>query len=103
GVATQDPELVKGLDVEDKAKRVASFHKNTIHSFLEVLAAAGIKHPSELRPWHIQRRVNSTDVKHYGEIYTYVDPGALLSEKVPDAYARPWRAASAHSFEATGG
>jgi glutamate synthase domain-containing protein 2 len=103
GVATQDPELVKGLDVEDKSKRVASFHKNTIHSLAEVLAAAGLKHPSELRPWHIQRRVNSTDVKHYGEIYTYVDPGALLSEKVPDAYARPWRAASASTFEAANG
>lgn len=103
GVATQNPDLVKGLNVEDKYRRVASFHKNTIHSLLEVLAAAGLKHPSELRPWHIQRRVNSTDVKHYGEIYSYLEPGALLGASVPDAYARPWKAASAQTFDAVGG
>lgn len=98
GVATQDPELVAGLDVVDKARRVANFHKNTLHSFLEVIAAAGVAHPRELRPWHIQRRVSSTDVKHYGEIYAYIEKGALLGNELPEAYARPWKAAQAKSF-----
>ncbi len=100
GVATQDPELAKGLDVTDKAKRVANFHRNTLHSFLEVMAAAGLKHPSELKPWHIQRRVNTTDVKHYGEIYEYVQTGALLAAALPKSYARAWKNAEAATFEA---
>jgi glutamate synthase domain-containing protein 2 len=91
GVATQDPDLVKGLNVKDKATRVANFHKGTVHSFLEVLGACGLSHPNQLRPWHIQRRVSSTEVKHYGEIYDYLEPGDLLKSDLPLSYARAWR------------
>lgn len=41
GVATQDKMLMKGLVVPDKAERVYHFHKNTLHSANELLAAAG--------------------------------------------------------------
>lgn len=41
GVATQDKMLIKGLDVTDKAERVYHFHKNTLHTCNELLAAAG--------------------------------------------------------------
>lgn len=99
GVATQDPELVKGLHVGDKSQRVKNFHYATIHSFLEVIAAAGLSHPSELRPWHIQRRVSAWEVKHYGEIYPYLEANALLQAEVPKMYARPWAAANAESFQ----
>lgn len=43
GVATQDPKLVKGLVVEDKYKRVANFHINTMRAVMELLAATGKK------------------------------------------------------------
>lgn len=99
GVATQDPELVKGLHVGDKSERVKNFHHATIHSFLEVIAAAGLSSPSELRPWHIQRRVSAWEVKHYGEIYPYLEPSALLQAEVPQTYARPWASANAESFQ----
>lgn len=99
GVATQDPELVKGLHVGDKSARVRNFHHATLHSFLEVLAASGLDHPSELRPWHIQRRVSEYEVRHYGEIYPYIENGALLRGEVPKAYARPWEAADASTFD----
>jgi glutamate synthase domain-containing protein 2 len=100
GVATQDPELVKGLDVGDKTQRVANFHRETVRSFLDVLGAAGLSRIDELRPWHINRRVTATDVKHYGEIYSYIEKGALLSDSAPQEYARPWAAARAETFEA---
>ncbi len=99
GVATQDPELVKGLVVSDKARRVANFHKATLHSFLEVMGAAGLSHPSQFRPWHIQRRVSSTEVKHYGEIFEYIEPNAFFKDPIPYPYARPWAAARAETFE----
>lgn len=41
GVATQDKMLVKGLDITDKAERVYHFHKNTLHTCNELIAAAG--------------------------------------------------------------
>ena len=41
GVATQDKMLIKGLDVTDKSERVYHFHKNTLHTCNELLAAAG--------------------------------------------------------------
>lgn len=41
GVATQNKMLIKGLDVTDKAERVYHFHKNTLHTCNELIAAAG--------------------------------------------------------------
>ncbi len=100
GVATQDRELYRGLDVGDKATRVYQFQHNTVRAFQELLAAAGLQQPSDLRPWHIFRRISQTEVKHYGAIYDYLEPGALLAEHVPKPYARAWGAASAESFTA---
>jgi glutamate synthase domain-containing protein 2 len=104
GVTTHDPELTVGLVVSDKAKRVANFHKNTVHSFLEVIAAAGLAHPSDLKPWYIQRRISPSEARHYGEIYPTVEPGSFLAQqnghKMPDVFAQPWARATPDSFSA---
>jgi glutamate synthase domain-containing protein 2 len=98
GVATQDPRLVRGLVVADKVQRVANFQHGTVHSCLELVAAAGLSAPSELRPWHIQRRVSGTEVKSYAEIYRYLQPGELLQDELPAEWARWMQGASADSF-----
>jgi len=98
GVATQDPQLVKGLHVGDKAQRVANFHRETVKSFFEVLGATGLTSPRELRPWHIIRRVNATETKNYSEIYSYIEPGSLLGTHVPETFARAWQASRADRF-----
>ncbi len=98
GVATQNAELVAGLNVPDKAQRVKNFHEQTIHSFLEVLAASGLAHPSELKPWHIQRRLDTHTVRHYGECYEYLEPGSLLETQVPVSYRNAWEHATSKSF-----
>jgi glutamate synthase domain-containing protein 2 len=100
GVATQDPGLVAGLVVSDKALRVRNFQHNTVKAFCELLAASGLREPSELRPWHILRRVSPTEVRHYGEMYEYLKDRELMTEPVPKSFARAWRAASATTFEA---
>lgn len=41
GVATQDKMLMKGLVVNVKSDRVYYYHKNTLHSAMELLAASG--------------------------------------------------------------
>lgn len=99
GIATQDPELVRGLVVDDKAVRVAHFQRNTVRAFTELLAAAGLSAPHELRPWHVLRRISPTEAKHYGEMYEYVKRGALLGADLPKSYARAWLAAQAATFE----
>lgn len=78
GVATQDPELTKGLVVEDKKVRVANYHKHTVDSFVELLAASGIDHPDKINRTHVYRRVFMNMVKTYEEIYPEVPEGCLL-------------------------
>ncbi|MFQ6611438.1 MAG: glutamate synthase-related protein, partial [Fidelibacterota bacterium] len=80
GVATQDMSLMKGLDVENKAKRVANFHHTTLHSFSELIAAAGIKNHADLERIHINRRVSMTSVLRYDELFPYTERGSLLTK-----------------------
>lgn len=102
GVATQDPGLIAGLVVDDKAPRVARFHRETVHSFLELLAACGFTNPSDLRPWNIQRRVSPTQVLHFGDIYEYIEPGCLLNGTAPEDLSHLWAYAHAHTFSPMG-
>jgi glutamate synthase domain-containing protein 2 len=98
GVATQNPDLVAGLVVEDKYRRVANFHNATIESFLELLGAAGLSSPEQLNPRHIHRRVSPTQVKHLGQIYDYIAPGALVNGDIPPAYREPMAYADPDTF-----
>ena len=99
GVATQDPQLVKGLHIEDKGKRTASYHDGTIQSVSEIIGAMGLTHTTQLRPWHRMRRTDFTEVKHYGEIYEYIKPGSLLQEPYPKGWERAMGACNSVSFD----
>src|SRR5262249_602743 len=57
GVTAQDPKRFRALVVPDKSERVFNFHQNTLNALKELLAAAGLSHPSELGPEHVIRRV----------------------------------------------
>jgi glutamate synthase domain-containing protein 2 len=98
GVATQDPRLVRGLDVMDKSVRVANYHRLTIDSFLDVLAATGLKSPNDLHPHLIQRRINDAEVLHYDEIYHYLKNEDLNRGEIPPKYTQAWNTASAETF-----
>ncbi|MEM7119112.1 MAG: FMN-binding glutamate synthase family protein [Chloroflexota bacterium] len=98
GVATQDPNLMAGLVPSDKKVRVYNYHRETLKSVSKILGAAGMAHPSELRPWHILRRTSPTAIHHYGEIYDFLEHGDLLAEHLPKSYARAVNAASPHTF-----
>jgi glutamate synthase domain-containing protein 2 len=98
GVATQDPELVRGLHVGDKATRVARYHKETVRSFFEVLGAAGIRTPDDLEPWFIMKRVSSMEIRSYHELYPPTERGALLAAHVTGDLASAWHLASADHF-----
>ncbi len=48
GVATQNKELQEGLVPKQKSKRVEAYHRNTVDSFLEILAATGVNDIKDL-------------------------------------------------------
>ncbi len=89
GVATQNKSLMKGLDVDDKGVRVFNFQEETVHSFLELVAAAGLEHPSEITRKHINRRIGMHKVAKYNEIYPDFIEGCLLERKtIPINYQK---------------
>lgn len=100
GVATQDKGLMKGLNIEDKKGRVANFHKNTVESFVELLAASGVDHPDKLNRTHVYRRVFMNLVKTYEDIYPTIPEGCLLEGgDIPFDLEEYMKHASAESFE----
>lgn len=101
GVATQKPDLVKGLVVEDKKHRVANFHKETVKSFVELMAASGIDDPDKINRHQVYRRITMNRSQRLSEIFPYMTPGALLIEStVPASWMMDWREADPESFKA---
>lgn len=100
GVATQNKSRQRALVVPDKAQRVANFHNSTLHALGELIGAAGLKHPSDLRPHHIVRRVSSSEVRLISDLYKFVEPGELLQNPAAHGvYHMYWPMASATSFD----
>jgi glutamate synthase domain-containing protein 2 len=98
GVATQDAALVKGLVVDDKATRVYNYHQQNVKNVAEIIGAMGLAHSHELRPWHVLTRITQTKTLHYGELYHYLEAGALLGKDIPPDYARAFYAARPDSW-----
>jgi len=87
GIATQNASLMNGLVVDDKAPRAANFHEETIHSFLEMIAASGLDSPQDIKRKHINKRVGISKVIKYDEMYPEMQVGCLLSQAtIPDEY-----------------
>ncbi|UVL61391.1 FMN-binding glutamate synthase family protein [Pseudomonas sp. B21-032] len=104
GVATQDPLRQRALVVPEKADRVFSFHRNTLHALAEMLAAAGLDHPAELKPKHLVRRISASEIRLFSQLHVFLKPGELLSGSIDsEFYARMWRMARSDSFEPESG
>ncbi|BBI48925.1 hypothetical protein HORIV_13460 [Vreelandella olivaria] len=100
GVATQDPNRSRHLDIADKTARVYHFHRNTIKALAEMLGAAGLSHPSELGPEHIIRRVSENEIQSYDQIFTFLKPNELLNAKCEHTvFKHYWENARADSFQ----
>jgi len=99
GVATQDPKLVRGLVVDDKKIRIANFHGETVKSAVELMAAAGINHPSKLHRSYIYRRVSAGQIQTYAETYPYMLRGSLLEAPYPSGFELDMANSSEETFE----
>ncbi len=99
GVATQDPARARAIDVPSKADRVASYHRNTLHALSELVAAAGLSHPSELRGHHFLLRSAADRVVSLDRQYPQLEHGELLGNYDRSSpYGAAFAAASAGSF-----
>jgi glutamate synthase domain-containing protein 2 len=98
GVATQDPTRQHALVVDHKALRVQNFHAETIHALAELVAAAGLDHPTEFMPAHFSRRVSARDVVNFDTLYPTLQPGELLSGSDDPRFRDAWKIASADTF-----
>jgi glutamate synthase domain-containing protein 2 len=87
GVATQDRDLMKGLDVEDKATRMYNFHKKTMHILSELISATGVKSHRDFNRTHVNLRVDNTRVMSYDQLYPIVEVGSYIGRTKEDILA----------------
>ena len=99
GIATQNPTRFKVLDVEHKAQRVANYHKAMIVNLVELLAVAGMEHLEQVKPHHIYHRISGPDIKHFGELYIFLEKNALIDEStLSEKWKMNWKLATANSW-----
>ncbi len=79
GIATQNRHLAKGLHVEHKSSRVYNYHKNTIKSAVEIVAAMGLTDFDQLgRDAIYQWSGENNRSMQMSEIFPEVEKGAYL-------------------------
>jgi glutamate synthase domain-containing protein 2 len=98
GVTSQDPKRQRAIVVTDKAQRVANYHRETVKSLGEMLAAAGMHSPAELQPWHILRRIGDGRIMSLAEQFEFVQAGSMLSVTSTTPLAKLWVSARSDKF-----
>lgn len=99
GVATQNPDLMKGLVPEEKSVRVARFQHETVKSAMDLMASAGLAHPDDVTRDAVTTRIDRNKVETFAEIFPELETGCLLYEStVPKEFLYFWRKASVERF-----
>jgi hypothetical protein len=66
----------------------------------EMIAAAGLSHPSQIEAKHLVRRMSASEIKLYSQLHVFLKPGELLDGRIDgEFYRRMWAMARADSFE----
>ncbi|MGD6980713.1 MULTISPECIES: FMN-binding glutamate synthase family protein [Citricoccus] len=97
GVATQNPRLVRALDVEDKSHRVHNYHKLTVREAVQMMASMGVSNPSQLTTRMLRRRVDHLTTRSYASIYHWLREDELLTDP-PRGWAADWAEADPDHF-----
>ena len=75
--------------------RVAQFHAHTLEALAELIAAAGVAHPSAITRERIMKRLSPAEVKSFADLYPELEPGELLRGGEDSDYAKWWARADA--------
>src|SRR5271166_1755825 len=95
GVTTQDPSRNRALYVPHKIDRVYNYHHATLHALAELLGAAGLEHPQQLRPIHFSQRTSTTEVCTFAQLYAALRPGELIDGTSDRRFREAWAMARA--------
>lgn len=99
GVATQNPDLTKGLVPQEKSIRVANFQHETVKNAMELMASAGLKHPDEVTRDVVSTRVEQNVVETFAQTFLELETGCLLNENtVPKEFLYFWKKANSEKF-----
>ena len=98
GVTSPDPTRQRAIVVSDKSVRVQNFHRETVASLAELIAAAGLEHPDQLSGHLFMQRAAADRVVSFAEIYPVLRPGELLTGTDDPRFKQAWSLASAASF-----
>jgi len=98
GVTTQDPTRSRALVVPHKLERVYNYHAATLHALTELIAAAGLEHPQDLRPIHFSQRTSTTEVSTFAKLYPPLRLGELLEGTQDVRYRDAWAMARPDTF-----
>jgi len=99
GVATQNPNLMKGLIPEDKSIRVARFQYETVKSAMDLMASAGLAHPDNVTRDAVTTRIDRNNVETFAQTFPELEKGCLLNEaSVPKEFLYFWKKANATKF-----
>jgi hypothetical protein len=101
-VTTQDPSRNRALVVPHKIERVYNYHHATLHALAELLAAAGLEHPQELRPIHFSQRTSTTEVRTFATLYPSLRRGELIDGTSDSRFREAWAMARAETFAPAG-
>jgi len=78
---------------------VHNYHHATLHSLTELIAAAGLEHPQQLRPIHFSQRTSTTQVQSFAQLYPSLRAGELLEGTEDPRFRDAWRLARAETFQ----
>jgi len=98
GVTSQDPVRNRALVVHHKAERVYNYHRATLQALAELIAAAGLDHPRQLRPIHFSQRTSTTEVLSFAKLYPQLRPGELIEGTYDARFREAWAMARPDSF-----
>jgi glutamate synthase domain-containing protein 2 len=102
GVTSQDPSRARALVVPHKVDRVYNYHHATLYALAELIAAAGLDHPRDLRPIHFSKRTSATEVWSFARLYPTLRPGELLEGTNDPRFRDAWALARPDTFQAVG-
>lgn len=77
GITTNNPKLVRGLNIEVKWKRVKNYQQRTVEDFLEIFAAAGNTDYKQLNRSMIYKKLHD-NIRSYETYFPTKKPGEYL-------------------------
>jgi glutamate synthase domain-containing protein 2 len=69
GITTHNKRLQRGLDPEDKAVKVANYHKNLVHEVEVISHSCGVSRPRLMQRHHVRVVQNTGRSKPMNELY----------------------------------